>query len=156
MVCLGVTDGADCRKRRGTRHPPRQSDREPAILRPMPSLSRHLVTALVWIAIALLPLRGFAAVWMPAARGDMPAAVHADAPGAMPCHGAAHDDGAAPTEASHSCALCDLCHSGVAQAAPAAVALPVLDHVTPPPAALTAIEPRAPDGVFRPPRALLA
>ena len=122
----------------------------------MPRLSRRLIAALVWIAIALLPLRGFAAVWMPAARGDTPAAVHADAPGAMPCHGAAHDDSAAPAEASHNCALCDLCHSGVAQAAPAAVALPALGDVTPLAAALTAIEPRAPDGVFRPPRALLA
>ena len=77
----------------------------------------------LWILLALLPLRGWAygnmqvamaagAVAMAAQSTESPAAAHA----AMPCHEAASATGAAPdadsANSGHTaCALCDLCHS---------------------------------------------
>ncbi len=71
------------------------SDGEPAILRLMFRLSRRLTTALLWIAIALLPVRGWAAVLMPIAMGDMQPAAMANATGArrrdaVPCSAASY------------------------------------------------------------------
>lgn len=129
--------------------------------RTMFRLSRRLTTVLLWIAIALLPVRGWAAVLMPIAMGDMrPVAVTTAADAAvavMPCHAApqATTDDSANTPSA--CAMCDLCHTTtVAQAAPISVALPDLHEALPPAAASAAIEPRAPDGLFRPPRTFLA
>ncbi len=125
-------------------------------------LSRRLTTALLWIAIALLPVRSWAAVLMPIAMGDMQSVAAAGATAAdatvavLPCHTApqatADDSGNTPT----ACSMCDLCHTTVAQTAPTSVALPDLHEALPPAAASAAIEPRAPDGLFRPPRTLLA
>lgn len=125
----------------------------------MPRLSRRFITALLWIAIALLPVRGLAAAVMPVTMAGMGTAV-ASAPAdttavAMPCHGTSQD---APSDAdtSHNCALCDLCHSSVA-AAPASPAVMPMLHDTQPLGALPrAVEPRSPDGLFRPPRTSLA
>lgn len=131
----------------------------------MPRLSRRFVAALLWIAIALLPLRGFAAAVMPALMAAAPSSfvsAHApadDAAAVHPCHGAEQpsaDAGTLPADSSHTCSLCDLCHSGVALAPPAIVALAAPHQAQPRGAAPTAIEPRAPDGLFRPPRNLRA
>jgi hypothetical protein len=131
----------------------------------MPRLPRRFVAALLWIAIALLPLRGFAAAVMPALMATAPSSfvsAHApagDAAAVHPCHGAelaSTDAGTLPADSSHTCSLCDLCHSGVVAAAPQAVALSTPHEVQPRTAAPTAIEPRAPDSLFRPPRTLLA
>ncbi len=127
-------------------------------------LSRRLTAALLWIAIALLPLRGVAAAVMPVAMSGMATGVISaaadDAKPALPCHGAmaaaADDANAAPADTSHTCAMCDLCHTNVAQATPPSIALPALHEALPQTVAPAAIEPRAPDGLFRPPRTFLA
>ena len=77
----------------------------------------------LWILLALLPLRGWAygnmqvgmaagAVAMAAKSAESPSAAHA----AMPCHEAASATDAVPdansANSGHTaCALCDLCHS---------------------------------------------
>lgn len=88
-------------------------------------LSRHLATALFWLAIALLPLRGGIAAAMPVAMGagqshavplaqaepghGMTAAC--DEPGAeSSAHMAGNEHGSAP----HTCSVCALCPSAVA------------------------------------------
>jgi hypothetical protein len=121
-------------------------------------MSRRFTTALLWLAIALLPVRGLAAALMPIGLlGEQTSSsgsnvVEARSVAAMPCHG----DAAQQTPASHNCALCDLCHGGVAQA-PAPLVLPAAPLSSRPRAtATTPIAPRAPDGVFRPPRTALA
>jgi hypothetical protein len=92
---------------------------------------------------------------MPGPAGGVPAAM-AEAPSALPCHGASQDGAAAPSEGgSHICSLCDLCHN-VVQVSQAALALATLPAAVPDGAAATAVEPSAPDGLFRPPRTLLA
>jgi hypothetical protein len=121
-------------------------------------LSRHLATALLWLAIALLPLRGWASVLMPLSMGEAVAAAssteHA-ASASMPCHGdpqAAQDDSAF----AGTCSMCDLCHSNVVHVSQP-LTLPSAPHEPLPVAgAPQPIEPRAPDGLFRPPRTDLA
>ncbi len=138
-------------------------------------LPRRLTTALLWLAIALLPMRGWAASVMPmvAVEGPHGATVSAAEPlhTPPPCHGMAHahteadpmasDEPMAADEANapsttHTCSMCDLCHAGVLQTTPAAIALADLPQSAPPGAAPAAIEPVAPDGLFRPPRTTLA
>ena len=85
----------------------------------------------LWILLALLPLRGWAygnmqvgmaadAVAMAAQSAESPSAAHAAAHAAMPCHEAAAATDAVPDAAPDAdsansghtaCALCDLCHS---------------------------------------------
>ncbi len=134
----------------------------------MPRPPRRLVVALLWIAMALLPLRALAAAVMPAATaGVASAAVESaahDVLQAVPCHGASAlvaadadaDAGTAPAETTHTCSLCDLCHSSVVSAQPPVLALAELPAALPRAAAPSALEPRAPDGLFRPPRFALA
>lgn len=128
----------------------------------MPRLSRRFTAALLWIAIALLPVRGFAAVLMPMMMmGDMPVpTASAPADGAavtMPCHDAAQDvSDDSVGGGTHTCSLCDLCHSSVAAASAPIVALPALQEAQPLEALPPTVEPRAPDGLFRPPRTTLA
>lgn len=132
-------------------------------------LSRRCSTALLWLAIALLPVRGWAVTLMPLAMGA-PSQAHAAmatepvpqatpaAAQAMPCHGAmtpeaTSDDGVVTTP---TCSLCDLCHSTVAQA-PAPPALPAApDDALPPAAASSPVASQQSDGLFRPPRSTLA
>jgi hypothetical protein len=123
-------------------------------------LSRRFTAALLWIAIALLPVRGFAAVVMPMFVSTLPAAV-ASAPAdstaaVMPCHVSVQSDSSAPAGASHACSLCDLCHGTVAQVALPGVTLAVPHEAQPDAAAPPLLEPRAPDSLFRPPRTSLA
>jgi hypothetical protein len=125
--------------------------------------ARRLGPALLWIAIALLPLRGLAVSLMPAMA--QPAAPVVTAASEMPCHGAAADAAAAHHDAQAAasvvddcptCSLCALCHGSVAQASQLSLDLPALPALPPAAAPPSAIEPRAPDGLFRPPRTLLA
>lgn len=136
--------------------------------------SRRLVAALLWLALALLPLRGLAAGWMPAAMAAQALAAQADDtsaashdPGAgMPCHAASTEvtpmhhappggeallPGDCPT-----CALCALCHGGFVDATVSSVPLAAPPGDAPDSGAPAAIEPRAPDALFRPPRARVA
>jgi len=126
----------------------------------MSRTTRHVGTALLWIAIALLPLRGLAVTLMPALASPSTPLMAAAAD--MPCHGAAADQAAqdepaaAPMADCASCSLCALCHASVAQACAASIELPALPALAPAAAPPSAIEPRAPDGLFRPPRTTLA
>jgi hypothetical protein len=121
----------------------------------MSAPSRRLIAALVWLAIALLPLRGFAAALMPV--GDAP--LHGSAAvveAAQPCHGAepGHE---ADADVSHAgCSLCDLCHSSALAAEASDLRWSAMPHGQPLRHGATAIEPHAPDGLFRPPRDRLA
>jgi len=118
-------------------------------------VSRRLTTALLWIAIALLPVRGAVAAVMPVVMPDVSSSAAAQpADHAAPCHGSASDE--APAGAAHGCPMCELCHASVVHASALPIVLPewpeALPHAAPP----HAIEPRAPDGLFRPPRPTLA
>jgi hypothetical protein len=117
--------------------------------------SPRLLTALLWLAIALLPLRGFAAAMMPAAAAPLHGSV-AMTELAAPCHGGqAHD--VSPADGAHAgCSLCDLCHSSALAVDMPSLRLATLAHASPPRQRAAAPEARAPDGLFRPPRAGLA
>jgi len=119
-------------------------------------LSRRVTAALLWIAIALLPVRGLASVVMPVFMSGMQATAASAAPedtaSAMPCHGAQADKSSTPASGSHTCSLCDLCHGTVAQLEHPSVSLPATHEAQPEAIAPPAHEPRAPDGLFRPPR----
>jgi hypothetical protein len=112
--------------------------------------SCRLVAAVLWLAIALLPLRVVAAGWMsPGMAAEAVASVAADA---MPCHGTSADQAGSGTPVHHACNLCDLCHAGVTVAPePPALALAsaVQERATRPSSPHGRV---APDGLFRPPR----
>ncbi len=113
---------------------------------------------LLWLVIALLPLRGWAQVQM--AMADIPietvVAVEAlsDTP---PCHphavdvSGAEDGTLAPQSA---CAHCDLCHAGFAFGPLPLPDMPDLPHAAPTPATSPSAGPQMPERLFRPPRAL--
>jgi hypothetical protein len=151
---------ADCRKLCGTDDPAVTSNGERVILQAMPRSSRRFIAALLWIAVALLPVRGLAAAVMPVLMSGMaPAAASApvdEMAAAMPCHGASQDAASDADTTSHNCALCDLCHSSVAAAPAAPAAMPVMHDAQPVSAMPRAALPHAPDGLFRPPRTDLA
>ena len=89
-------------------------------------LSRHLTTALLWLAIALLPLRGGIAAAMPHAMGDgvshsVSHAGHEPVAAAMShaCDEAAashsaHAQSDEHSASTHTCSLCSLCHTSAA------------------------------------------
>lgn len=110
----------------------------------------RLVAAVLWLAIALLPLRVVAAGWMSPGMATAPvASVAADA---MPCHGAPADEADSATPMHHVCNLCDLCHAGVT-VAPEPPALALSPAVQEPATMPSSPHGRvAPDGLFRPPR----
>ena len=116
--------------------------------------SRRFFAALLWLAIALLPLRGFATGMMPATEAPLHGVATAmESHG--PCHGAADDT--APAAGAHAgCSLCDLCHSSALALDAPILRLASLAQAGPPLHPAAAPEARAPDGLFRPPRALLA
>ncbi len=122
-------------------------------------LSRRFITTLLWVAIALLPVRGLAAAVMPALMlGMAPTVISAPADEtavALPCHGSSQDS-TSDADTTHACALCDLCHGSVAAAPAAPAVMPMLHDAQPMGALPRAVEPRTPDGLFRPPRTVLA
>lgn len=124
--------------------------------------SRRLSVALLWIAIVMLPLRAGAVLLMPTLMGGGAGAVEAQglpvsAAAAMPCHVVAVDAAGAPADtAPQTCSYCDLCQANMLQPAWRAATLPDLPHAAPPTARAKPIVSNVPDGLFRPPRALLA
>ncbi len=129
----------------------------------MPRRSPRFIALLLWIVIALLPIRALASAVMPVMMMSAPAssdgsALSVEQAAALPCHaGMAADaaDDSAAVGVNHCCSLCDLCHGSVAAAPPPAVRAPTAREPQPQGASPTAIEPRAPEGLFRPPRASL-
>lgn len=122
------------------------------MFRPAP----RLVAALLWLAIALLPLRALGMTWMQAGTAGPALAATAAAPAeATPCHSAATAAAEAPADGvavHHACHLCDLCHAGVT-VAPVAPSLGSAPASAAPDEALPSHPGRvAPDGLFRPPR----
>ena len=113
-------------------------------------VSSRRVFVVLWLLLALLPLRGWAG-----AVTHLPAPDTAAASEAMPCHGEVAGDevDASPTSAAASaCSLCDLCH-GVA-ALPASSPAPEgpfgeVPAATGSPAPLQVV----PAPLYRPPRA---
>jgi hypothetical protein len=135
--------------------------------------SLHLTAAaLVWLALVLLPLRGWASVVMHAgdparaaaaqlvhaaqAAGPVHAAQGGAEPASMPCHAeaaaASPSDAGDPASSQGSCQLCDLCHAGALPAASAAA--PAAAFVPPRVAARASMpaahQPAAPDDPPRP------
>lgn len=131
--------------------------------------SRPLTVWLLWLAIVLLPVRGWAAT-MPAAGGPMNPAAVAMAQGMQalhamqatqvdpaesgqdqPCHAASGARGGAST-----CSLCDVCHGAAALALGLPPRLVSLPADRPPIEPVPAIERPVLDGPVRPPCLLLA
>jgi cytochrome c5 len=96
----------------------------------------------LWLLLALLPLRGWAHLSM-----HLPAT---DTPVMAPCHGAAA--AADPSGASLPCTLCDICHGAMLPWAEGAA--PGKDRRAQPLPAATPRDALAvePDALFRPPR----
>jgi hypothetical protein len=117
---------------------------------------RHWI---IWLILALLPLRGLAVATMemPGSATDVavaesPASASA-AHGNAPCHdGADHD----PDSNDHACSLCDLCHCAVI--VPPEVAAPAqpLPGAIPRPGLARDTGRNAIGGLERPPRRLVA
>jgi len=99
---------------------------------------------ILWLMLAVLPLRGFAAGWMPTQQAA--AQVAAAAATLPPCHGQGSDGPSA------CCNLCDLCH-GASAAAPE-VGVPVLPApcMAPRPLPVHDTGRLVPDRLERPPR----
>lgn len=113
-------------------------------------VSSRKAFVVLWLLLALLPLRGWAGTLM-----HLPAPETAAASVAMPCHGevAGDEADASPTSADAStCSLCDLCH-GVA-ALPASAPAPEGPFgETPPATGSPAPLQVVPAPLYRPPRA---
>ena len=114
---------------------------------------------IVWLMLALLPLRGWAAASMTVPAAAVEASVqiaHAADPAAaaLPaCHDAAGDES---TPAGHACTLCDLCHAAAADMPQPALLPEPLPDVSPRPAAARDTGRHAVGGLDRPPRSFLA
>ena len=122
--------------------------------------SRPLTVWLLWLAIALLPLRALAAATMPVAMVAEAAAVMAadaaspttsDAAG--PCHQGSDEAGVAD---GHSCGLCGVCHSAVVSLPTPVSTLPAMPVARPPIDPDPGVERPVSGGPDRPPRSLLA
>lgn len=129
--------------------------------------ARPVLRWLLWLVIALLPLRGWALAEM-AAMTALPGAVmmavspqdmtpHA-AEALPPCH-AALADRSMPTDAdpqatpAHAgCSLCEICHASLGLPAPPSLSLPRLPQATPALVPVTGAADAPPDALFRPPR----
>jgi len=125
--------------------------------------SRHLTTALLWLAIALLPLRGGVAAAMPVAMGSgqaqTTAVMAADSGIAVThnCHGtesAAGEAGGSTMGGTHTCSLCSLCHSTAAAVPAMALHISALPTGAPPAHASRDIVGAVFDAPERPPRLL--
>lgn len=125
--------------------------------------SRSLTIWLLWLAIALLPVRAWAGVAMPVAMSGMAAATvqpEAQVAGAepehsaMPCHGTSDrvDDTAAP----QACNLCAVCHAAFATLPSLQPLVSALSPERPAAAFAPAVEAAALAGPERPPRVLFA
>jgi hypothetical protein len=120
-------------------------------------LSRPLTLALLWLAIAVLPMRGWAATVMPVTMAAEALAFAASAPAdasdeasPMPCHGALIDDSA--TSSNAGCSHCDVCHAATAVLPNAVAPLPVLPAAHPGLEPSPGVERPVQSGPERPPR----
>ena len=106
---------------------------------------------LLWLLLALLPLRGWA-------QGTMALAAPATPVQALPCHGemaehrAGHPQADGNSTASPTCSHCDLCHAAAAPNEGPVQATQALPDLAP--AAMVSRAPAAArvDSLFRPPR----
>lgn len=129
-------------------------------------LSRHLTTALLWLAIALLPLRGGIAAAMPHAMGagvshSVSQSGHEPAAAAMShaCDEAAashsaHAQSDEHSASTHTCSLCTLCHASAAAVSVPALHIAALPGAAPPALASRDIVCAEFDAPERPPRLL--
>lgn len=110
----------------------------------MSSPLRRSSLVLLWLLLALLPLRGWANLTM-----HLPAS---KTPAMAPCHGVDGPAAAEPADAATPCTLCDVCHGAVLLQG-GGVPLGKDRRAQALPAALPAAAPSAePDAMFRPPR----
>jgi hypothetical protein len=106
-------------------------------------LRRHWI---LWLMLALLPLRSFAAGWLPAQQGAQLVMQLSGVAGTVPpCHDA--DSGP-----SACCTLCDLCHGVAASTTPDAMPVPAMPHAGLRAAPAPDTGRQAPDLLERPPR----
>lgn len=114
------------------------------------ALSSTAKRCVVWLLLALLPLRAFASVEMAVAMIDTPAAAAAAA--LPPCHGSADHDGAADeATASDTCACGQVCAPALPGDMAGACGEPPLGS-TPVRAEARAAPEGVPEPFFRPPR----
>jgi hypothetical protein len=105
---------------------------------------RRSSLVLLWLLLALLPLRGWAHVTMHLQASGTPAAA--------PCHGSDAQAAAEPADTAKPCTLCDVCH-GVMLLLAGSAAQGDDRRAQPLPGALPAAAPAAEaDALFRPPR----
>jgi hypothetical protein len=112
----------------------------------MPRLPRALLHHLLWLVIALLPLRGWAMAQMAAVTAT---AAHHTAPVQPPCHGG---DASKATPAHTGCSLCEVCHASLGLSAVIKLHLPTLPHAAPEATPITGVRDGPPSELFRPPR----
>ncbi|MFM2348389.1 MAG: hypothetical protein RL654_3142 [Pseudomonadota bacterium] len=116
--------------------------------------ARSVLRWLLWLVIALLPLRGWALAEMTA----MTAMPRAAAEALPPCHAAPADRSmppdADPQAAPHhaGCSLCEICHASLGLPAPPSLSLPRLPQAAPALVPVTGAADAPPDALFRPPR----
>jgi hypothetical protein len=108
-------------------------------------LSRPTLHWLLWLVIALLPLRGWAMAQM-----AVPAVTpHHAAEAAPHCH----DQGTHKAAPAHAgCALCEVCHASLGLPAVVVLHLPALPHAAPAATPITGVRDGPPSELFRPPR----
>ena len=122
---------------------------------------------IVWLMLALLPLRGWAVVSMAMPAVVAPAvAAHADAliagaaemaeAGPPACHETGGEASGNPGDTGHACHLCDLCHGVAADLADSTLPSLPLPTLQPLPTAARDTGRQAVGGLERPPRFFLA
>ena len=114
---------------------------------------------IIWLMLALLPLRGWAVATMQMPGGVGEAAAAQAPPAAAPAHGSAPCHGAEQPgfdAAGHGCSLCDLCHSAVNVPPEAGKSAAALPEVAPLPAVALDTGRCLVGGLDRPPRTFLA
>lgn len=126
--------------------------------------SRPTLHWLLWLVVALLPLRGWAQVQMDNGSGwrtDHAAVAVSATLESPPCHvSAAHTPDATPGSTSDpdaaswtgSCAHCTVCHASLGLTWQMALDWPPLPHTAPTPQLATSVAERPPGKLFRPPR----
>ena len=91
---------------------------------------------LLWLVIALLPLRGWTMAQM--AQVAVPAVAMTDCHEAAPAHA--------------GCSLCEVCHASLGLPAVIALHLPALPHAAPAVTPIPGVRDGPPGELFRPPR----
>lgn len=106
---------------------------------------------LLWLVIALLPLRGWAMAQMAQVAAAPITATHHTADAQPPCHGDSLGD--TKTNVVHTgCSLCEVCHASLGLPTVVALHLPDLPHAAPTATPITGVRDGPPGELFRPPR----